>query len=314
MITAGSRQCRTRAGLAKNLSYIFRSPTQPTFAVSLISNDTDLASMAELTAPVPKKIVICCDGTWQSAVSGERNSPSNVTRLARCLNRVAEQDGKIWQQIVWYDSGVGTTSSWLGKKHEGAVGAGIEGNIIEAYNFVVLNWAPGDRILCFGFSRGAYTARSIAGLISDIGICQPWQLQDFHEIWKAYKSNYQGERFHGSDAYFDFCDGVAAAGEDQLDDYGYKNYNFRWKTPPHREWGTSPESRIVEVVGVYDTVGALGLPDLLGFRMSWGPDKHGFHNVELNPSKYRSMSSLRPMILTYPKYRYQACIPGFGSR
>lgn len=133
--------------------------------------------MAQLPASIPSKIIICCDGTWQSAVSGEENSPSNVTRLARSLNRVAKQDGKVWQQIVWYDSGIGTTSGWLGKKLEGAIGAGIEGNIIEAYNFVVLNWTPGDQVLCFGFSRGAYTARSIAGLISDIGICKPGRLQ-----------------------------------------------------------------------------------------------------------------------------------------
>lgn len=182
--------------------------------------------MAELPASIPKKIIICCDGTWQSAVSGEKNSPSNVTRLARSLNRVAEQDGKVWQQVVWYDSGIGTTSGWLGKKVEGAVGSGIEGNIIEAYNFVVLNWAPGDQVLCFGFSRGAYTARSIAGLISDIGICEPRQLQDFHEIWEAYKSNYQGERFRGSDAYYDYMDGIPADDKDQLDDFGWKGRDF----------------------------------------------------------------------------------------
>jgi hypothetical protein len=270
--------------------------------------------MAQLPTSIPKKIIICCDGTWQSAVSGEENSPSNVTRLARCLNRVAEQDGKIWQQIVWYDSGVGTTSGWLGKKHEGAIGEGIEGNIIEAYNFVVLNWAPGDQVLCFGFSRGAYTARSIAGLISDIGICQPRQLQDFHVIWKAYKSNYQGQRFLGTDAYFDFLDGVPAADEDQLDDWGYKNYNFRWKTHPHGHWGTSAESKIVEVVGVFDTVGALGFPEMLGVKLGWGPDKHGFHNVKLNPSKYQITYLLCLIVFTYVTSRYQACIPSFSPR
>lgn len=79
---------------------------------------------------------------------------------------------------------------------------------------MVLNWAPGDQVLCFGFSRGAYTARSIAGLISDIGICEPRQLQDFPEIWEAYKSNYKGERFQGSDAYYDYIDGVPAADKD----------------------------------------------------------------------------------------------------
>lgn len=242
--------------------------------------------MAALPTSIPKRIIICCDGTWQSAVSGEENSPSNVTRLARSLNRVAEQDGKVWQQIVWYDSGIGTTSGWLGKKLEGAIGAGIEGNIIEAYNFVVLNWSPGDQVLCFGFSRGAYTARSIAGLISDIGICEPRQLQDFHLIWEAYKSNYQGERFEGSDAYYDFIDGIPAADEDQPDDFGYARRGLKWKQPARGHWAISPQSKEIEVVGVYDTVGALGVPDVLGYKMQWGPDKHGFHNVKLNPSEH----------------------------
>ncbi|KAG9514932.1 hypothetical protein KCV07_g7741, partial [Aureobasidium melanogenum] len=247
--------------------------------------------MAELPASIPKKIIICCDGTWQSAVSGERNSPSNVTRLARSFNRVAEKDGKVWQQIVWYDSGIGTTSGWLGKKVEGAIGAGIEGNIIEAYNFVVLNWSPGDQVLCFGFSRGAYTARSIAGLISDIGICEPRRLQDFHEIWEAYKSNHHGERFEGCDAYYDYIDGVLAPDEDQPDQLGYKNSGLKWKTRPRGCWA-SLESREIEVVGVFDTVGALGFPGVLGYKMPWGPDKHGFHNVKLNPNIKHAFQAL----------------------
>ncbi|KAH0359222.1 hypothetical protein KCU65_g10073, partial [Aureobasidium melanogenum] len=248
--------------------------------------------MADIPASIPKKIIICCDGTWQSAVSGEKNSPSNVTRLARSINRVAEQDGKVWQQIVWYDSGIGTTSGWLGKKLEGAIGAGIEGNIIEAYNFVVLNWSPGDQVLCFGFSRGAYTARSIAGLISDIGICEPRQLQDFHEIWQAYKSNDQRHRFQGSDVYYDYIDGILAADEDQPDEPGYRNSGYKWKTRPRGDWAISPESKDIEVVGVYDTVGALGFPEVLGYRMQWGPDKHGYHNVKLNPNIKNAFQAL----------------------
>ncbi|GFP55759.1 hypothetical protein ACSS6W_008843 [Trichoderma asperelloides] len=249
--------------------------------------------MSETVKPMPKRIIICCDGTWQSAVSGEKNSPSNVTRLARCLNRVAvEDDGKTWQQIVWYDSGVGTTSSWLGKKREGAIGAGLEGNVIEAYNFVALNWSPGDQVLCFGFSRGAYTARSIAGLISDIGICEPRKLQDFHEIWELYKANKSGKRFHGSQAWFDYLDGIPADDKDQPDDLGYRNMNFVWKKAPRGDWAISPESREIEVVGVFDTVGALGLPDVQGFKLEWGSDKYGFHNVKLNPNIKRAYHAL----------------------
>ncbi|KAI8624359.1 hypothetical protein F5Y19DRAFT_319189 [Xylariaceae sp. FL1651] len=253
-----------------------------------------MASVDDQPSVIPKRIIICCDGTWQSAVSGEENSPSNVTRLARSLQRIAtDDDGKKWQQIVWYDSGVGTTSGWLGKKYEGALGAGLESNVIEAYNFVSLNWSPGDQVLCFGFSRGAYTARTIAGLISDIGICEPRQLQYFPEIWKLIKEDKSGERFYGSDNYFKYIDGVADA-EKQPDDLGYRKMNFIWEQHPHGDWARTAESREIEVVGVYDTVGALGMPSILGFEVSlpFGPDKKGFHNVQLNRNIKRAFHAL----------------------
>ncbi|KAF3942509.1 hypothetical protein ABW19_dt0207522 [Dactylella cylindrospora] len=160
---------------------------------------------------------------------------------------------------------------------EGAVGSGLEGNVIEAYNFAVLNYSPGDQILCFGFSRGAYTARAIAGLISDIGICEPRNLHHFHEIWELYKLGKAGERFYGSDAYFEWADGVGA--DEQPEDLGYGNRNYIWLKEPHGDWATQ-ESREIKVVGVYDTVGALGFPSVRG--LDFRSDRRGFHNVYLN--------------------------------
>ncbi|KAK6540910.1 hypothetical protein TWF694_008294 [Orbilia ellipsospora] len=247
--------------------------------------------------PAPKRIIICCDGTWQSAVSGNKNSPSNATRLARCLERAckdAKDDSKVWQQIVWYDSGVGTTSSAVGKMVEGLVGAGVEGNIIEAYNFAVLNYNSGDQILIFGFSRGAYTARAIAGLISDIGICEPRNLHHFPEIWELYKSNKAGERFYGSDAYWDWVDGKMADEQPEYDPTAYKAArNIKWDIHPHGDWASDQESRNIEVVGVYDTVGALGFPKIQGYNVwPFGPDKSGFYNVRLNRNIKRAFHAL----------------------
>ena len=63
--------------------------------------------------PAPKRIIITCDGTWQSAVSGKQNIPSNVTRLCRYLAKCGRDDkGKVWQQVVYYDAGVGTGALW----------------------------------------------------------------------------------------------------------------------------------------------------------------------------------------------------------
>lgn len=243
--------------------------------------------MAEITDPnIPppsrKRIIICCDGSGQSAVSGEESIPSNVTRLCRAIDSVGvDADGRAWQQVVWYDSGVGTNSN-------GQVSAGrdLEGNVIEAYNFCVLNWNPGDRILCFGFSRGAYTARAIAGLISDLGICSKTDIQDFPEVWRLYKKSHTavtGDRFYGSDAYFDWQDGKPADPQPEE----RQDNRIVWESLGRGEWAQTPESREIEVVGVFETVGALGFPEVFGYEVpQWltRTDKPEWHNVGLSPS------------------------------
>ncbi|KAK8907823.1 hypothetical protein ACHAPF_000696 [Botrytis cinerea] len=249
--------------------------------------------------PARKRIIICCDGTWQSAVSGKENCPSNVTRLCRAINSVARdpQDGENWQQVVWYDSGVGTTSTGLGPGLEGAIGEGLEGNVIEAYNFCVLNWNPGDKIMCFGFSRGAYTARTIAGLISDIGICSKRQLQQFPELWKLYKQKTCGDdgarkRFYGSSLYYSWREGRVADPQPDLEHRPHEGLVFDIKA--HGEWAPE-ESMEVEVVGVFDTVGALGLPEVFGMELpKWTTigDKPEWHNVELSANIKHAFQAL----------------------
>lgn len=226
--------------------------------------------------PIRKRIIICCDGTWQSAVSGEKNVPSNVTRLCRALNSVGtDEDGEVWQQVVWYDSGVGTTSLALGTAIEGAIGQGLEGNVIEAYNFCVLNYNPGDKIMCFGFSRGAFTARTIAGLISDVGICYKKDLNKFPDLWAEYKKVKPGKRFHRSDLWFDWMWGKADEHQ------GAGGGKFLYEKVPQGDWAQEG-SREIEVVGVYDTVGALGMPEVMGFKLQ---PREAWHNVGLSPSK-----------------------------
>ncbi|NML07501.1 DUF2235 domain-containing protein [Sphingomonas sp. G-3-2-10] len=102
-----------------------------------------------------KRIAFCFDGTWNK-IDGDY--PTNVARVAQSISRF---DEKGMPQIIYYDEGVGTstTSRWTG----GILGHGLRENIIEAYHFLVLNYEPGDDIHVFGFSRGAYTARSFVG-------------------------------------------------------------------------------------------------------------------------------------------------------
>lgn len=213
-----------------------------------------------------------------------------MTRLCRALNNVGtDEHGNQWQQIVWYDSGIGTTSSPLGQKIEGAIGLGLEGNVIEAYNFCVLNYKPGDQIMCFGFSRGAFTARAIAGLISDIGICRKQDLNRFPDLWEVYKEKKHGERFYCSDLWFEWMDGKADENQ------GAQGDTFLFEKRGKGDWAQEG-SRDVEVVGVYDTVGAIGMPKVLGMKLPswllWWAGKDGWENVGLSPSKYTNSSLL----------------------
>ncbi|ETS85953.1 hypothetical protein PFICI_03978 [Pestalotiopsis fici W106-1] len=231
----------------------------------------------------PKRLIICCDGTWQSSVSNIKNVPSNVTRLARAFARVGrDADGRIWQQIVHYDAGIGTGQlSDKEKDRQGGFGIGFVENVIEAYTFIVLNYAPGDQIFCFGFSRGAYTARAVAGLVNDVGVISPRDLQDFPDLYKLYQENSDSHGFRKSDAYREWVHGRLHEDTDQMNCAQYGK---------HCHTDAPESSREVQVVGVFDTVGSLGVPDLawtpfhLTFLDQWlGIPSAGFHNVSLSP-------------------------------
>ena len=112
-----------------------------------------------------KNIVICCDGTGNEI----SENISNVLKLYRCLRKTPKTTP---HQVVFYDPGVGTLArpdpwrkAWqdtiavLGL----ATGYGLDDNVLAAYEFLVRNYEDGDDIFLFGFSRGAYTVRALAG-------------------------------------------------------------------------------------------------------------------------------------------------------
>ena len=125
----------------------------------------------------PKNLVICCDGTGNEI----SENISNVLKLYRCLRKTDKTKPR---QMVFYDPGVGTVtepSTWHRLKANVnlvlglATGYGLDDNVLSAYCFLVEHYAPGDRIYLFGFSRGAYTVRVLAGLIHKIGLISPEQ-------------------------------------------------------------------------------------------------------------------------------------------
>lgn len=92
-----------------------------------------------------KRLIICCDGTWQSSNHGLHNTPSNVTKISRSIAKYETRpDGSVVHQVVWYDAGVGTDTEtdtgrigMFAKQRKGAFGIGLEENVCEGYNFLV---------------------------------------------------------------------------------------------------------------------------------------------------------------------------------
>lgn len=199
-------------------------------------------------APRPsKRIILCEDGTWLNSDSGNLQGslaiPSNVTRMSRCIRPLSKEG---IPQVVYYHYGVGGGGGPL-SRIQGFTGDGIGEIVREGYQFVAKNWTPGDEIFIFGFSRGAYTARSIAGLIDHIGILTVEGLPYLAEIFRD--TQHEHDR-----------------------DYVPKNPDIPFKNKPS---ASDPEyteglrrrklTRVdvpIKVVGVWDTVGSLGVPKI----------------------------------------------------
>jgi len=116
---------------------------------------------------------------------GRLQTPSNVTRIGRAI---LAEDKNQHPQIVYYQSGVGGGSTSIERFIGGGTGEGIDEHIREAYNFLANNYTTGDQIFLLGFSRGAFTARSIGGLIGGIGLLEKAGLPWFYLIFKDWEN------------------------------------------------------------------------------------------------------------------------------
>ncbi len=124
-----------------------------------------------------RQLIVCCDGT-NNNLTGRRQD-TNVSQLCELLDPDANG------QVLYYDPGVGNAGAvpeaTVGEKIQQTInrlsslafGSGIYDNIAEAYLFLMRHWQPGDDIYLFGFSRGAFTARSLGGLVTQFGILRP---------------------------------------------------------------------------------------------------------------------------------------------
>ena len=186
---------------------------------------------------MPKRIIYCADGTWEKA-----SSDSNVIKIYRALASSAAQLG-------FYDDGVGADGTPIEMLIGGAFGTGLFAKVKQGYRTIAQNYQAGDQIFLFGFSRGAYTARSLAGMIAICGL--PTQ--------NVSPANINALTNTAFSAYRDRDDRKALLG--QLATYALFNAE-------------------ITMVGVWDTVGSLGIPAAFG---GIDPLLYGFLDTSLHP-------------------------------
>ena len=185
-----------------------------------------------------KKIVICCDGTWKAA------GDQQVTNVVRLLHALKPSDSDGAAQVAYYDAGVGTESRTR-RIAGGLFGIGLGTNVREAYRFLANNYEAKDKIYLFGFSRGAFTVRSLAGFIGASGLLKKSELTHVKRAWDYYRTS---------------PDARVPAEKAALQ-------------------ALSVEDPKIHMIGVWDTVGSLGVPfDPLSWMFA---SRHAFHDAKL---------------------------------
>lgn len=181
-----------------------------------------------------KSIVFCADGTWDSSANG-----TNVYKLYKaCLTTAT--------QVPYYDDGVGSDGTPIEKLLGGAFGAGLFQKIKDGYSKIAQVYEAGDPIFLFGFSRGAFTARSLAGMIAVAGL--PTKNFDDALVEAAFQA--------------------------------YRNKDQREKILAGLQAEYAMDDAKLTMVGVWDTVGSLGIPAIFG---GVSPVVYGFLDLSLHP-------------------------------
>lgn len=183
-----------------------------------------------------KQIIFCADGTWNDPATN-----TNVYKIFKAMNFTA-------QQCPIYDDGVGSDGGVLSQVLGGAFGEGLDKKIKDGYTRISHFYEKGDQVFLFGFSRGAYTARSLAGMIANCGL--PTQNVDDQQTELAFAAYRQRN---------------LAQRQQQLDGLKQKY---------------APDDVQIAMIGVWDTVGSLGMPAIFGcIDMS----RYSFLDTKLHP-------------------------------
>lgn len=239
---------------------------------------------------MPRKLVVCCDGTW--------NTPRNETNIFRTYRFLRERLGnpaELTQKtgvttcggragdgtevLLFYDRGIGT--DWFSRIVGGAAGVGLSDNVRDAYHFLGQNFVAGSEIYVFGFSRGAYTARSLCGFIKAAGLLERPTEKD---VWRVYMDCYATPSRVVAKPLGWNPDRVRAWLVEKAGDAVGRLGGADVASLP-RHSGVK-----VRFIGVYDTVGALGVP--LAGATHVNEPIIGFHDTTLGDSVEHAVQAL----------------------
>jgi uncharacterized protein (DUF2235 family) len=190
-----------------------------------------------------KSIVLCFDGTWNTPGTTAAYVEDDSTNVFRFYERVQAENARGQKQIKWYNEGVGT--EWFNRFRGGAFGLQLDQHILDGYLYLIKNYEEGDEIYLIGFSRGAYTARSLAGLIRNSGLLKNADEELINRAYGIYRSKEDVDSEHA---------------------LAFRNANSR--------------DISIKFIGVWDTVGALGVP-LKPFA-EFNAEHYGFHDTKLS--------------------------------
>jgi uncharacterized protein (DUF2235 family) len=211
-----------------------------------------------------KRLVFCFDGTWQKLT---QQYPTNVALTAETVLPLAAD---AVAQPIFYDEGVGTDprEKWTG----GIFGLGIMKVLADAYRFLIFNYEAGDQIFVFGFSRGAFTARSFVGLVSNCGILDQRAAKRSLDLITLYEHRNKSAAYLAQMMEYrgTYCGRACVSAEEDA---------WRVATLPGYVAGQAPILKF-GYIGVWETVGALGVPRSLSIS-SWVNRKYAFHDLRL---------------------------------
>jgi uncharacterized protein (DUF2235 family) len=243
----------------------------------------------------PRKFVLFADGTGNSFTTQE----SNVWRLYEALDRTNPD------QVAYYIKGVGTSGWRPFAALDGATGIGVPSNVRKAYRFLCWNWQPGDTIYVFGFSRGAFTARTLVALIASQGLVPPVidgipvshgeMERNVMSAWREYRRDTVPLKKSLPTIWIArlIRDIALALYHTVMRHRSYKNVRAAMNKDENENQGQGRKDISIQFLGLFDTVEAFGVPvEELRTAIDWAIWPISFRNRKLSPKVVRARHAL----------------------